>query len=133
MCSSITEKQDKLRKQRDELQKEVNAIQNRIDELEIEKYNADKYLNCYIKTEIGNTINIMYVKKITRLSSGPKFTGPVVEYHSYLKGNNIVSLYTEYSISSIPWKNLGSRITIITKEEAVKLVNKYIEFVNFFK
>ena len=127
------EEQNKLRKERNELQKQIDAIQNRIDKLEIEKYDADKYLNCYIKTEIGNTINIMYVKKITRLYSGPRFTGPVAVYYSYLKGDNVVSLYTECSISSISWKNLDSSITIITKEEAAKLTKQYIEFVNFFK
>lgn len=127
------EEQNKLRKERNELQKQIDAIQNRIDKLEIEKYDADKYLNCYIKTEIGNTINIMYVKKITRLYSGPRFTGPVAVYHSYLKGDNIVSLYTECSISSISWKGLNNSITIITKEEAAKLTKQYIEFVNFFK
>ena len=127
------EEQNKLRKERNELQKQIDAIQNRIDKLEIEKYDADKYLNCYIKMEIGNTINIMYVKKITRLYSGPKFTGPVVTYHSYLKGDNIVSLYTEYSISSILWKNLDSSITIITKEEATKYVQEAVNDVNYFK
>lgn len=127
------EEQNKLRKERNELQKQIDAIQNRIDKLEIEKYDADKYLNCYIKTEIGNTINIMYVKKITRLYSGPRFTGPVVIYHSYLKGDNVVSLYAECSISSISWKSLNNRVTIITKEEAVKLTKQYIESVNFFK
>lgn len=127
------EEQNKLRKERNELQKQIDAIQNRIDKLEIEKYDADKYLNCYIKTEIGNTINIMYVKKITRLYSGPRFTGPMVSHHSYLKGDNVVSLYIECSISSISWKSLNNSITIITKEEAVKLTKQYIESVNFFK
>lgn len=127
------EEQNKLRQERNELQKQIDAIQNRIDKLEIEKYDADKYLNCYIKTEIGNTINIMYVKKIERLYSGPRFIGPAVVYHSYLKGDNIVNLYAECSISSIPWKSLNNSVTIITKEEAVKLTRQYIEFVNFFK
>ena len=75
----------------------------------------------------------MYVKKITRLYSGPRFTGPMISYHSYLKGDNVVSLYTECSISSVSWKGLNNSITIITKEEAAKLTKQYIEFVNFFK
>lgn len=126
------EEQNKLRQKRNELQKQIDAIQNRIDKLEIEKYNTDRYLNCYIKVELDNTINIMYVKKITRLYSGPRFTGPVVICYRYSKGDN-VCLYTECSISSISWENLDSSITIITKEEAAKLTKQYIEFVNFFK
>ena len=48
------EEQNKLRKERNELQKQIDAIQNRIDKLEIEKYDADKYLNCYITTTYNN-------------------------------------------------------------------------------
>ena len=130
--ASVEEELGKLRQERNELQEQVNAIQNKIDKLELEKYDVNKYLNCYVKTEKDNAINIMYVKKITRLYSGPKLTGPVVSYHSYSKGDNFVCLYVECSISSLSWKNLDS-ITIITKEEAARLTKQYIEFVNFFK
>lgn len=79
----INEQQDALRKERNDYCSKMNVCQNKIDDLEKEKYDVNGYLGKVIYIELTSlkysTHVYMQVNKIERLIQGPRFSGPCIE------------------------------------------------------
>ena len=132
----------KLRQENDYLQRQLDTLHRDMEVLKIKNGDFNVLRNRYVTITHGLNTYIIYVKKIYNgdvLHSDLQtkhneisLEGPAVVIEKHYIGSTI-RILTNCSLSDKAWKSPSSSITIITKEEAVKLVNKRIEFVNFFK
>lgn len=125
----ISAQQDALRDKRNALQNEMMKIQNKIDTLEMDKYDVNKYLGKWIEikcSEMRKYVHkvYMHVDKIDRLMHGPKLTGILVEVSMYY---NLVPISTQITKninwSTTEWENVDEEFSILeNNKEIVDLV-----------
>ena len=126
-------KLNKLREERNKLQDRISLIQKQIDELEIQKYDVNKYLNQYIRILYNNVVTIMYVEKVERLLYGPKFIGPRFSQYLFDVKSNALHIGRDDYFCAVAWNKVHKIVTIITKEEATKYVQETFCDINYFK
>lgn len=121
----ISERQDKLRKERNELQSQVNAKQNEIDKLEMEKYDVTQFLGKVIYLE-QNSVKSSYhiylkVNKIERLINGPKFLGPYIEISREGNNTKYINIHSSGFIDTYKWDDIMcNNITIVSSMQEIK-------------
>lgn len=115
----INKKQDELRKLRNKYSEKMLQCQKEIDNLEIDKYNANQYLNKWVKIKcepMRKFINSQYFKvnRIDRLISGPKMYGTLITINKYYDDSpRMYEVDYEACIQHIKWENLNKDISII--------------------
>ena len=93
-----------------------------LDELVMKEYNVDMYMNQYICISNEKEFTYMYVNKMDRLNCSVRFHGPTFE--SYLMWMSILP----NSSTEVYYKDIKTRVKIITKEEFYKELDKVIEY-----
>lgn len=86
-------------------------IQKKIDEYILSKNHFNQYLHKYITTEDSGTV-YLYVKRITRLTSGCRLWGAGYKYD----GNYFLTIFNEYDIE-LNLSNSNDKVKIISEEE----------------
>ena len=120
---SLNENQDanKIREIRNALYEEAYKYQKMLDELIIKENNVDVYMNQYVCISNENEFTYMYVNKMDRLNYSVRFHGPAFE--SCLSW---MSIFPKDS-AEVYYKDMKTRVRIITKEEFYKELDKVIE------
>lgn len=120
---NLNENQDanKIREIRNALYEEANKYQKMLDELVMKEHNVDIYMNQYICISNEKEFTYMYVNKMDRLNYSVRFHGPTFE--SYLMWMSILP----NSSTEVYYKDMKTRVRIITKEEFDKALNNAIE------
>lgn len=122
----INKKQDELRKLRNEYCEKMSQYQKEIDNLEIDKYNANQYLNKWVKIKcepMRKFINSQYFKvnRIDRLISGPKMYGTLITFNKYYDGSpRMYEVDYETCIQYIKWENLDKEIFIVEDTKDIR-------------
>ena len=119
---SLNENQDanKIREIRNVLYEEANKYQKMLDELVMKVHNVDIYMNQYVCISNEKEITYMYVNKMDRLNYSVRFHGPTFE--SYSMGMSII----HESSAAVYYKDVKTRVKIITKEEFYKELDNVI-------
>lgn len=120
---SLNENQDanKIREIRNALYEEANKYQKMLDELVMKEHNVDIYMNRYVCISNEKEFTYMYVNKMDRLNYSVRFHGPAFE--SYLMWMSILPK----SSAEVYYKDMKTRVRIITKEEFYKALDNAIE------
>ena len=111
----LQKKQDDLRLERNKLADEQQKIQKQIDEIEIQKYDVERFVGKIIITKkmIGAvyvSTNYMIVDRVERLYKGPRFYGKSIEIcfsNSTAIGNSIC-MYERSEYSGIAWSGVDT-------------------------
>lgn len=134
----LQKKQDELRIERNKLAEEQQKIQKEIDNIEIQKYDVNKFIGKIIVTKkllgkVYYSLGYLIVDKVERLSNGPKFYGKSIDIcfsDSYLIGNSI-SMVENAEYSGISWKNVDSIDDTTTPEELKTNINKLLNIFDY--
>ena len=120
---NLNENQDanKIREIRNALYEETNKYQKMLDDLVMKEHNVDIYMNQYICISNEKEFTYMYVNKMDRLNYSVRFHGPTFE--SYLMWMSIIPKGS----AEVYYKDMKTRVRIITKEEFDKALNNAIE------
>lgn len=120
---SLNENQDanKIREIRNALYEEANKYQKMLDELVMKEHNVDIYMNQYVCISNEKEFTYMYVNKMDRLNYSVRFHGPAFE--SYLMWMSILPK----SSAEVYYKDMKTRVRIITKEEFYKALDNAID------
>lgn len=120
---NLNENQDanKIREIRNALYEEANKYQKMLDELVMKEHNVDIYMNQYVCISDEKEFTYMYVNKMDRLNYSVRFHGPAFE--SCLMWMSILPK----SSKEVYYKDMKTRVRIITKEEFDKALNNAIE------
>ena len=129
----LQKKQDDLRLKRNNLADEQQRIQKQIDEIEIQKYDAERFVGKIIITKkmIGAvyvSTNYMIVDRVERLYKGPRFHGKSIEIcfsDSSFIGNSIC-MYERSEYSDISWSGLDAIDDTTTPEQLKATINKLL-------
>ena len=129
----LQKKQDDLRLKRNNLADEQQKIQKQIDEIEIQKYDAERFVGKIIITKkmIGAvyvSTNYMIVDRVERLFKGPRFYGKSIEIcfsDSASIGNNIC-MYERSEYSGIAWSGLDAIDDTTTPEQLKANINRLL-------
>ena len=129
----LQKKQDDLRLKRNNLADEQQKIQKQIDEIEIQKYDAERFVGKIIITKkmIGAvyvSTNYMIVDRVERLFKGPRFYGKSIEicfYDSASIGNSIC-MYERSEYSGIAWSGLDAIDDTTTPEQLKATINRLL-------
>lgn len=121
----ISQQQDELRKQRDEYCSKMQECQNKIDDLEKEKYDANAYLGKIIFLNWNSIKNsthcYLQVKNIERLMKGPRFSGPCIEI--YREGNKTCYIETAAyrEITQYTWADVqAGKVQVVSNMQEIK-------------
>ncbi len=116
----FNEEQDRLRKERDEYCQKMMDCQKKIDDIEKQKYDVNRYLNKVIFINM-NTLNYsthvyLKVKKIERLVNGPRFSGPAIEIHRTGNLTGYIEMASNRETTKYTWKDIDSDKPIIVDD-----------------
>jgi hypothetical protein len=92
-----------------------------LDELVMKEHNVDIYMNQYVCISNEKEFTYMYVNKMDRLNYSVRFHGPAFE--SYLMWMSILPK----SSAEVYYKDMKTRVRIITKEEFYKALDNAID------
>lgn len=124
----LSSKQDELRKIRNMYADKQRDIQKEINDIEIRKYDVDKFIGkiIVIKDYIGDdyrTYEFMVVDGVERLYRGPKFHGKILSfvYSDNPDIGNSLQFY-EHSEYNSNWYGINSILTV-EPEKVKKQIN----------
>lgn len=131
----LENRQNELRKKRNLLAEEQQKIQKEIDSIEVQKYDAEKFVGkvIVVKKTLSPTYNVkqyMIVDRVERLYKGPRFYGKSFEicYSNNTKIGNSIYMYERSEVSSFTWQSVDSIQTI----DATQLKKEINDFLNAF-
>lgn len=126
-------KQDILRQERNFYSSKQQEIQKLIDNLEIQKYDVNKFVGklLLIDKRSGSTYSqykYMIVDRIERLYSGPKFYGKTIEicFSNDLKIGNSLYMCERSEWSGIKWEEVDMLDDNITPEFLKISINRLL-------
>lgn len=129
----LQKKQDDLRLKRNNLADEQQKIQKQIDEIEIQKYDAERFVGKIIITKkmIGAvyvSTNYMIVDRVERLFKGPRFYGKSIEicFSDSASIGNSICMYERSEYSGIAWSGLDSIDDTTTLEQLKATINRLL-------
>lgn len=128
----LEKKQNELRQKRNKLSEEQQKIQKEIDEIEIQKYDAEKLVGkvIVVKRTLSPMYNVkqyMIVDRVERLFKGPRFYGKSFEicYSNNYKIGNSIYMYERSEVSSFSWQSVDD-IKTIEPEQLKKEINEFL-------
>lgn len=129
----LQKKQDDLRLKRNNLADEQQKIQKQIDEIEIQKYDAERFVGKIIITKkmIGAvyvSTNYMIVDRVERLFKGPRFYGKSIEicFSDSASIGNSICMYERSEYSGIAWSGLDAIDDTTTPEQLKATINRLL-------
>lgn len=129
----LQKKQDDLRLKRNNLADEQQKIQKQIDEIEIQKYDAERFVGKIIITKkmIGAvyvSTNYMIVDRVERLFKGPRFYGKSIEicFSDSASIGNSICMYERSEYSGISWSGLDAIDDTTTPEQLKATINRLL-------
>ena len=129
----LQKKQDDLRLERNKLADEQQKIQKQIDEIEIQKYDAERFVGKIIITKkmIGAvyvSTNYMIVDRVERLFKGPRFYGKSIEicFSDSASIGNSICMYERSEYSGIAWSGLDAIDDTTTPEQLKATINRLL-------
>ncbi len=129
----LQKKQDDLRLKRNNLANEQQNIQKQIDEIEIQKYDAERFVGKIIITKkmIGAvyvSTNYMIVDRVERLFKGPRFYGKSIEicFSNSASIGNSICMYERSEYSGIAWSGLDVIDDTTTPEQLKVTINRLL-------
>ena len=130
----LQKKQDDLRLKRNNLADEQQKIQKQIDEIEIQKYDAERFVGKIIITKkmIGAvyvSTNYMIVDRVERLFKGPRFYGKSIEicFSDSASIGNSICMYERSEYSGIAWSGLDAIDDTTTPEQLKATINRLLD------
>lgn len=130
----LQKKQDDLRLKRNNLADEQQKIQKQIDEIEIQKYDAERFVGKIIITRkmIGAvyvSTNYMIVDRVERLFKGPRFYGKSIEicFSDSASIGNSICMYERSEYSGISWSGLDAIDDTTTPEQLKATINRLLD------
>ena len=129
----LQKKQDDLRLKRNNLADEQQKIQKQIDEIEIQKYDAERFVGKIIITKkmIGAvyvSTNYMIVDRVERLFKGPRFYGKSIEicFSDSASIGNSICMYERSEYSGIAWSGIDAIDDTTTPEQLKANINRLL-------
>lgn len=129
----LQKKQDDLRLKRNNLADEQQKIQKQIDEIEIQKYDAERFVGKIIITKkmIGAvyvSTNYMIVDRVERLYKGPRFYGKSIEicFSDSASIGNSICMYERSEYSGIAWSGVDAIDDTTTPEQLKATINRLL-------
>ena len=130
----LQKKQDDLRLERNKLADEQQKIQKQIDEIEIQKYDVERFVGKIIITKkmIGAVpyvyTNYMIVDRVERLFKGPRFYGKSIEicFSDSTAIGNSICMYERSEYSGISWSGVDAIDDTTTPEQLKEIINKLL-------
>lgn len=129
----LQKKQDDLRLKRNNLADEQQKIQKQIDEIEIQKYDAERFVGKIIITKkmIGAvyvSTNYMIVNRVERLFKGPRFYGKSIEicFSDSASIGNSICMYERSEYSGISWSGVDAIDDTTTPEQLKATINRLL-------
>ena len=129
----LQKKQDDLRLKRNKLADEQQNIQKQIDEIEIQKYDAERFVGKIIITKkmVGAlyvSTNYMIVDRVERLFKGPRFYGKSIEicFSDSASIGNSICMYERSEYSGIAWSGLDAIDDTTTPEQLKATINRLL-------
>lgn len=129
----LQKKQDDLRLKRNNLADEQQKIQKQIDEIEIQKYDAERFVGKIIITKkmIGPvyvSTNYMIVDRVERLFKGPRFYGKSIEicFSDSASIGNSICMYERSEYSGISWSGVDAIDDTTTLEQLKATINRLL-------
>ena len=113
---------NKVREVINALYEETNKYEMMLEELEMKEHNLDMYKNKYVRISNKKEYICLYVEEIDRHGCYARFCGPGFE--SCLMWMSIL----HKSSTGVYYKDIKTRVKIITKEEFYKELDKVIEY-----
>lgn len=124
----LQKKQDILRQERNFYSSKQQEIQKAIDEIEIQKYDVNKYIGKVLlvskKTSpVYSQYRYMIVDRIERMYSGPKFYGKTIEicFSNNLKIGNSLYMSERSEWSEVKWEDVDKLDDDNITPEAIKI------------
>ena len=134
----LQKKQDDLRLKRNKLADEQQNIQKQIDEIEIQKYDAERFVGKIIITKkmIGAvyvSTNYMIVDRVERLFKGPRFYGKSIEicFSDSASIGNSICMYERSEYSGIAWSGLDAIDDTTTPEQLKAPINRLLNVFDY--
>ena len=131
--NELQKKQDDLRLERNKLADEQQKIQKQIDEIEIQKYDVERFVGKIIITKkmIGAvyvSTNYMIVDRVERLFKGPRFYGKSIEicFSDSASIGNSICMYERSEYSGIAWSGLDAIDDTTTPEQLKATINRLL-------
>ena len=129
----LQKKQDDLRLKRNKLADEQQNIQKQIDEIEIQKYDVERFVGKIIITKkmIGAvyvSTNYMIVDRVERLFKGPRFYGKSIEicFSNSASIGNSICMYERSEYSGISWSGVDAIDDTTTPEQLKATINRLL-------
>ena len=129
----LQKKQDDLRLKRNNLADEQQKIQKQIDEIEIQKYDVERFVGKIIITKkmIGAvyvSTNYMIVDRVERLYKVPRFYGKSIEicFSNSASIGNSICMYERSEYSGIAWSGLDAIDDTTTPEQLKATINRLL-------
>lgn len=134
----LQKKQDDLRLKRNNLADKQQKIQKQIDEIEIQKYDAERFVGKIIITKkmIGAvyvSTNYMIVDRVERLFKGPRFYGKSIEicFSDSASIGNSICMYERSEYSGIAWSGLDAIDDTTTPEQLKATINRLLNVFDY--
>lgn len=134
----LQKKQDDLRLKRNNLADEQQKIQKQIDEIEIQKYDAERFVGKIIITKkmIGAvyvSTNYMIVDRVERLFKGPRFYGKSIEicFSDSASIGNSICMYERSEYSGIAWSGVDAIDDTTTPEQLKATINRLLDVFDY--
>ena len=134
----LQKKQDDLRLKRNNLADEQQKIQKQIDEIEIQKYDAERFVGKIIITKkmIGAvyvSTNYMIVDRVERLFKGPRFYGKSIEicFSDSASIGNSICMYERSEYSGISWSGVDAIDDTTTPEQLKATINRLLNVFDY--
>lgn len=134
----LQKKQDDLRLKRNNLAYEQQKIQKQIDEIEIQKYDAERFVGKIIITKkmIGAvyvSTNYMIVDRVERLFKGPRFYGKSIEicFSDSASIGNSICMYERSEYSGIAWSGVDAIDDTTTPEQLKATINRLLNVFDY--
>ena len=134
----LQKKQDDLRLKRNNLADEQQKIQKQIDEIEIQKYDAERFVAKIIITKkmIGAvyvSTNYMIVDRVERLFKGPRFYGKSIEicFSDSASIGNSICMYERSEYSGIAWSGVDAIDDTTTPEQLKATINRLLNVFDY--
>lgn len=129
----LQKKQDELRLERNKLANEQQKIQMQIDNIEIQKYDVERFIGKIIITKkmIGAvyvSTDYMIVDRVERLYKGPRFYGKSIEicFSDSSSIGNSICMYERSEYSGTSWAGVDAIDDTTTPEELKAIINKLL-------
>ncbi len=129
----LQKKQDDLRLERNKLADEQQKIQKQIDEIEIQKYDVERFVGKIIITKkmvgaVYVSTNYMIVDRVERLFKGPRFYGKSIEicFSDSASIGNSICMYERSEYSGTAWSEIDTIDDTTTLEQLKATINKLL-------